>query len=258
MEQPNQEFHFQSTPEDTVEYVRKDKERVLKLCISQWLRTMEQKWLETGFDSEEASAWMVLLAILLEWKMQLLLPKPIVEVEEEPYDREAHMDEYRLIQKTARKLSELADERAFWLSRETDDQTLGVEPQDRLRQTGLFDLLQAFQRVLATEEIEEPDEIIPVEEYDLEHQMSYVMTRVGQFQGRILFQQLFRPGSSRNLLVATFLALLELVRLHQLQIEQTRSYGELWIGVMPIESGESTESSDFLESVPSRKRRRTD
>jgi len=258
MEQLNQEFHFQSTPEETVEYVRKDKERVLKLWIAQWLQTMEQKWLETGFDSEEASSWMVLLAILLEWKMQLLLPKPVVEIEEEPYDREAHIEEYRLIKKTAKKLSELADERSFWLAREIDDKTLGVEPQDRLRQTGLFDLLQAFQRVLATEEIDEPDEIIPVEEYDLEHQMNYVMTRVGQFQGRILFQQLFRPGSSRNLLVATFLALLELVRLHQLQIEQTTPYGELWIGVMSNGSGPSTEPGDSLEPVPGGEGRGTD
>ncbi|MPN02389.1 Segregation and condensation protein A [bioreactor metagenome] len=112
-----------------------------------------------------------------------------------------------------------------------------------------MDLLQAFQKVLATESLsEEPNEVIPADEYDLENQMDYLMQRVGQFQGRIRFQQLFRPGSSRNLLVATFLALLELVRLQQLHIEQTTPYGELWIGVFSNGNGQSTESISATES----------
>lgn len=243
------DLNFRQAPEDTVETIRKDKEKVLQVRITDWLNEMIDQWQQTGFNSEEASSWMVLLAILLEWKMQLLLPKPIVEVEEEPYDREAHLEEYRLIQQTAKKLSELAEERANWLSRESDDHILGIEPQDRLRQTGLMDLLQAFQKVLATESLsEESNEVIPVDEYDLENQMDYLMQRVGQFQGRIRFQQLFRPGSSRNLLVATFLALLELVRLQQLHIEQTTPYGELWIGVFSNGNGQSTESISATES----------
>lgn len=219
------------SPEETVERIRKNKEQVLTLNITLWLEQMTVNWLETGFDSEVASAWMVLLATLLEWKMQFLLTKPAVEEDEElKYNREDHLEEYRMFKEAANTLQILAQERAKLIPREADDKLFGLKPEDRLEQTGLKDLLSAFQRLLAQEE---PlvEELIEGEDYDLEQQMEYIKERVGLFDGRIRFEQLFRPNSSRALLVATFLALLELVRLGDLQIEQDRPYAEIWIGV---------------------------
>lgn len=223
---------FEGEAAGAVEYIRQDKEKVLDLQINAWIDDFMAYLEPKGFDSEEASSFIVLAAILMEWKMQFLLPKPLEAAEpEEPYDREAHLEEYRLIQATAKQLSRLAEQRELWVARPADEIQIGVDPVDRLRHTGLFDLLTAFQRVLQSgEEMLDTDEIIEAEEYELEHQMTYILSRVQQNNGRILFEQLFRPGSRRNLLVATFLALLELVRLQQLKIEQITPYGELWIG----------------------------
>ncbi|MCE5195580.1 MAG: segregation/condensation protein A [Negativicutes bacterium] len=223
---------FEGEAAGALEYMRQDKEKVLDLQIKAWIDDFMAYLEPKGFDSEEASAFILLAATLMEWKMQLLLPKPPEAAkEEEPYDRAAHLEEYRRIQTAAQQLSRLAEQREWWVARPADEVQIGIDPVDRLRHTGLFDLLTAFQRVLQTsDEMLDVDEVIEAEEYELEHQMTYILSRLQQNRGRILFEQLFRPGSRRNLLVATFLALLELVRLQQLKIEQTTSYGELWIG----------------------------
>ena len=222
--------------EEAVENIRKDKEQVLVLNIYKMLTIMEEDWEKNGFNSEEAAFWMVLLATLLEWKMQFLLPRPAVEEEVElQYNREDHLEEYRMFKEAANLLKEMAEERSLHISREIDDKALGIKPADNLQHALSNDVGMAFHTLLLKEE-PPYEEYIEAEDYDVESQMEYVLERVQRFAGRVRFEQLFRPGSSRALLVVTFLALLELVRLGSLQIEQERPYAELWIGVRKDDS----------------------
>jgi segregation and condensation protein A len=45
--------------------------------------------------------------------------------------------------------------------------------------------------------------------------------------GRMMFSELFRSAATRLEVVVTFLALLELARLHEVQLEQAEAFGEI-------------------------------
>lgn len=45
--------------------------------------------------------------------------------------------------------------------------------------------------------------------------------------GRMLFSELFRSATTRLEVVVTFLALLELARLHEVSLEQSETFGEI-------------------------------
>jgi segregation and condensation protein A len=45
--------------------------------------------------------------------------------------------------------------------------------------------------------------------------------------GRMMFSELFRSAATRLEVVVTFLALLELARLHEVQLEQAETFGEI-------------------------------
>ncbi|MBD3170167.1 MAG: hypothetical protein GF307_11835 [candidate division Zixibacteria bacterium] len=45
----------------------------------------------------------------------------------------------------------------------------------------------------------------------------------------INFKELFDPRDTKIIMVVTFIALLELTRLHYISIRQNMNYGEIWI-----------------------------
>ena len=48
-------------------------------------------------------------------------------------------------------------------------------------------------------------------------------------ESRFAFTSLFEPGMTRSQLVGIFLAILELIRHWQVQVEQPDLFGEIWI-----------------------------
>ena len=75
-----------------------------------------------------------------------------------------------------------------------------------------------------------------------------IRERLGQV-GRLKFSGLFDGARSRGEVVATFLALLELVRLRQLMATQDDSFGEIEIIVAPVELQQITPEQPEPETV---------
>ena len=100
---------------------------------------------------------------------------------------------------------------------------------------GVFDLLGAFQRLLRRHEqrrsaAEESGTVIFEENHTVADKIERLRSLVTQARGqRLVFTDLFAPAASRVELVVTFLALLELVRLQQLRVEQFEASGEIVI-----------------------------
>ena len=97
---------------------------------------------------------------------------------------------------------------------------------------GVFDLLKAFQRTLKRfEEKSAPTHTVVFEEnFTVADKIERLRGLMAQARGQgLTFTELFAWTTSRVEVVVTFLALLELVRLKQLRVEQSVAFGEVTI-----------------------------
>ena len=92
---------------------------------------------------------------------------------------------------------------------------------------GLFDLLSAFQDVLARLN-EMPHEELKGSKWSVPDKMDMVLNRV-RTDGQLAFSTLFSEKSPRGEVIVTFLALLELLRQHRVVIYQNAAFHEITI-----------------------------
>ena len=90
------------------------------------------------------------------------------------------------------------------------------------------ELWEAFQTVLAVKrELTTPEAIVAHEEYRVEDQMQMIVEQLlAAEDGATSFEDLFFAGT-RNELVATFLALLELIRRRIIVVRQPTLFGPI-------------------------------
>ncbi len=92
---------------------------------------------------------------------------------------------------------------------------------------GVFDLLSAFQEVLARLG-EIPQEELKGARWSVPDKMDLVLARV-RSEGQLAFSTLFSEKSPRGEVIVTFLALLELLRQHRVVIYQNAAFHEITI-----------------------------
>jgi segregation and condensation protein A len=189
-------------------------------------------------DLDIASEFLVMAATLLKLKSKKLLPGTFdiaAEADESIYTIDSQEElvqrllEYRHFRSIADELRrfEQAQKRVFIRSL-SGEKVLLVNPDDELTAAGvtLPGLLQAFQRLLA-EHNRQPQEVT-VDEIPIQEKMKQVMLLLRNKEG-VDFLSLFPGKTSVQEIIATFFALLELVRLRKIRIWQPNALGELLI-----------------------------
>ena len=187
-----------------------------------------------ALDLNVAGEFIVMAATLMQIKSQMLLPPetlPAQEQEEED-PREAlvrQLLEYQRFKAAANSLSELAARQQTHFRRPVDGALpvaaeAGEEP---FFEASLFDLLTAFSKVLKEIPKETFYQIIK-ESFTVEEKVQFLRDLVRQ-QGQVSFHELFGPGRSKLEMIATFLAVLELIRQRAIQARQTDIFGEIVI-----------------------------
>lgn len=186
-------------------------------------------------DLEIAGEFIVMAATLIYIKSKMLLPQDNTEDDEEGGDPRAELVrkllEYQAFKEAAKELGLLEDERGKMFTRQISDYYLSeLDAQDieiDAFSANLFDLLSAFQTVLTragrTEMHEVFEQVITIEE-----KMAEIRSCLDQ-QGRVLFSNLFPERWTRNQLIATFLAILEIVRTKIARVMQEKQFGEIVI-----------------------------
>jgi segregation and condensation protein A len=182
-------------------------------------------------DLEVAGEFLVVAATLIYIKSRTLLPvdqqPPEDDAEEEDprWELIRQLIEYKKFKEAAFDLQkmELMQEKIFARS---EPPAVGVQEIPGLGRVGVLDLVKAFQKIL--EKIQEKERVSEIleEKFTVGQKMEYVLDRIKQ-EGRVRFTQLFSAMSSRNEIVATFLALLELVRLKQLKCDQNSAFDDI-------------------------------
>ncbi|MBI3871641.1 MAG: segregation/condensation protein A [candidate division Zixibacteria bacterium] len=178
-------------------------------------------------DLEIAGEYIVMAATLLRIKSAMLLPRdPESDEEEDPREELVQaLLEYRKFKEGAAILDvREEDERGIYAR---SDFALGPLPSKSrfvMDQT-LFDLLSAFHDVVVRIE---PDTVhrVTVAEQTVEERIAELDLLLDQTES-IEFAALFAGLAARWLVIVTFLAVLELVRLRRISVKQGRPFGEL-------------------------------
>ena len=195
----------------------------------EYLKQMKQ------FDLEIAGEFLVMAATLIYIKSKMLLPPTEEEDDETGEDPRTELVrkllEYQAFKEAAKKLGVLEDERWKIFTRQVADHYLSnLSPEDITIDTfsaNLYDLMTAFQTALkgiAKDQFHEVfGEIVSIEEkIDL-------IKRLLSERREIRFRDLFAEQFTKNELIATFLALLEVIRAKFALVAQEKQFGEILI-----------------------------
>lgn len=186
-------------------------------------------------DIEVAGEFVVMAANLIYLKSRSLLPvhqqPPEEEAEEEDprWDLIRQLVEYKKFKDAAARLQDRELWRESLFGRLAEKPEFDEEPARMLGDVGIFDLINAFQKVLKRlgEQKEDLREIFE-ENFTVADKIEVILSRVGA-GGMVRFTELFAEAASRTEIVVTFLALLELIRLKQLRVRQADALGEIAI-----------------------------
>ena len=182
-----------------------------------------------------AGEFIVMAANLLYIKSRTLLPVDQQMADEEAEEEDPRFElirqliEYKKFKEAAANLrnQEALRENLFPRSPVTPE----LAPQETLlvEEVGIFDLINAFQKVLKRLE-KKPEDLreIFAENFTVSDKIDHVL-RVLHVGVSLRFDELFADAASRTEIVVTFLAMLELIRLKQLRVRQDTHFGEIWI-----------------------------
>ncbi len=194
-----------------------------------YLRQLEK------LNVEVAADFILTAATLMRIKARLLLPRPVVDAAGQEIDPRQelvqHLLEYRRFKSA---VAELARMEADMLARfprgnaETELRALAkgaaaaVTPEDELQDVTLYKMLRVFERAMARyEQVQaKPRHTVFVSDYTISGQKDYLRLLAGRnrFVGFAELIQAFR--ADRLGLIYTFIALLELLQLRELQLEE--------------------------------------
>lgn len=187
-------------------------------------------------DLEIASEFLVMAATLMEIKSRMLLPTQPAEEEQEEDPRFELIEqilEYKKYKELAGRLEERAVRENQYFQRGFKEE-VDVETGEPLIEVSLFELLQAFRRVLEYASAEQFHEIAS-DDVSVEDRMEAIRARLRE-KSNILFDEIFEGiPRTKVSLISTFLALLELIRLKELSATQSKLFGEIRIFLLPRE-----------------------
>ena len=189
----------------------------IALITEQYLQYLE--WMQT-LNIDLAGDFVLMAATLAQIKSRLLLPVH----GEDPDDEDPRMalvrplTEYLQIKAAAEALARrnVLGEQTFTRPADSDGADPGTDPE--MIRVGLFELIDAFQRVL--------DRIGPAHQVDMNAEAISIKERIGQIvdllevRQSLTFEELFETPAGRAEVIVTFLALLEMARLELIEIAQ--------------------------------------
>ncbi|WOB11067.1 ScpA family protein [Piscinibacter gummiphilus] len=177
---------------------------------------------------ELASEYLLMAAMLIEIKSRMLLPPKKVAEGEEPEDPRAELVrrllEYEQIKLAAARLDALPVlGRDFLRAQVVIEQSLTP----RFPDVNADELRAAWQDILKRAKLNQ-HHTITREQLSVREHMSIVLRRL---QGRrfALFEDLFELNRGPQVLVVTFIAMLELAREHLLEVTQAEAFAPIYV-----------------------------
>jgi segregation and condensation protein A len=177
---------------------------------------------------ELASDYLLMAAMLIEIKSRMLLPPKKTEGGEEGEDPRAELVR-RLIEYEQMKLAAAGLDRAPLLGRDFMRVQVHNDPSVRMRHpdVALPELREAWMEILKRAKLN-THHTITREELSVREHMSMVL-RTLQGQRFVEFEHLFDPTRGPQVLVVTFIAMLELARERLLEVTQAEAFAPIYV-----------------------------
>lgn len=207
-----------------------------------YIHQMEQ------LDLVIASEFLLMAANLVQLKSKMMLPQnektgPDGEAYEENPEKEfkERLKAYKRFKDMVPHLQALYEERSQFLAKVPTDlsKEIKVDPKEILKgNADVYDLLSAFNRVLRRYQLHQPMKT------RIEHQTITIEDRIGQLRDyfknhrETTFKSLYGESPTKEHVVVTFMALLELAKENILRITQVGAFDEIYIHYTGGESHE--------------------
>ncbi len=215
----------------------------LVTVTDQYLHTLEQlEELEPGALAD----FLVVASRLLYIKSNRLLPRPQAEEDEDEDGGDAlirHLLEYRQFKQAANSLKARADEgyRVFVRPPAAPPSPLQSTRTPDLSNVDMPGLQAALKRALERIPVEAPASRVQAYAVTVAEQIEIVRKHVrrmiaglqGDERATIAFSELLGASYSRIEAIVTFLAVLELIKLQELRVEQEGTFGEILL--LPVD-----------------------
>ena len=207
-------------------------------------------------DMDVTSEFMVMAATLIDIKCRMLLPREVTEEGEEEDPREElvrQLLEYKMYKNMAGRLRDCMDTAGELVSRKQSlpDEVLAfrpkADPKELLEGMTLDRLHEIFQFVLKRQE----DKVDPIrskfgqiekESVSFPDKLDYVEIYTRK-KRKVSFRKLLEKQKGRMQVVVTFLAVLELMKLGKIRVEQPDAFGDIEIESLE-DAGETSLAGD--------------
>lgn len=188
-------------------------------------------------DLEVAAEFLYVEALLVQIKSQMVLPRPTgtegKPVEDPREELVKRLLEYRRYKAAAETFHEIEAQRLGLWQRPTqkpDAAPEGEEAETDLSEVSLFDLLGFFRNALERHRALHPRALeIAHAKFSIKEKMEQMLTRVRSGAGSAALSEVFRSLSGRAEVIASFLAVLELLRLGLVRAVQADEFGEIYL-----------------------------
>jgi segregation and condensation protein A len=212
--------------------IKKDEVDVLDVNIERITRQYIE-YLDTFkmLNIDLAGEFIVMAANLMYLKSRMLIPKQVQPPEEEGDDEDPRWElirqliEYKKFKDAAGFLSrrQMQMENVYPASPEVPD--LKKVDVGGFPELGIFDLIRAFQKVLDRFQKEDLQEIMD-DRFTVADKIEHLLVHVHPGQ-RVSFLNLFAGATTRDEVIVTFVAMLELIKLRQFRVTQDHLLGEI-------------------------------
>ncbi len=196
----------------------------------QYLKVIEQM---QQLDLDLASEFLLMAATLIHIKSRMLLPVAEEEADEEGEDPRAELirrlleyQRYKEVAEVFEELPQLNRDLFFASARAGEWLELESEETDEIS-IGVYQLAEAFQHLLNNRPVEVFHEVVR-ESLSVAEFVGRIADRLLR-QQRVAFREFFQAGAGRDVMVVTFLAMLELVKMRMINIEQTAEFRDIWL-----------------------------
>jgi segregation and condensation protein A len=187
-------------------------------------------------DLEIAGEFIEMVAILMNIKARMLLPKPVFGDEEDLEDPRTELVErlleYKKYKEAAIEMSGYEEQRRRLFTRkyfQTIREKKEISHEEYLQNVTLFDLLLAFKKALDNMPKVTYHEVKRIE-VTIEDQTNFILQTLG-LTPIILFSELVKNIKDRIVIIVTFLALLDLIRQKKISVYQARVFEEIQISL---------------------------
>jgi segregation and condensation protein A len=193
-------------------------------------------------ELDVASEFIVMAAKLLAMKSRSLLPAPaepadeddwfedVLEEEEMRNQLVARLLEYKKYKQAAERLKEMEADRKKIFTKPPDDLTPYIHNVERhpLEGVSLFQLIGAFQAALKKQRSRQLTATVKRDERSVQECMDELLSLLSN-QERVNFLELLENSGHDGMLIAMFLALLELLKSGQITVYQDGLFADIWI-----------------------------